>query len=298
MNIFYAQCVFHTVRSALCFAVHFDTLLNHPFKSSPAIMANISRSDLLHRQADLAHDDSRLLRDIADDVHAAARILRYKAYDFRDQGYHLRHSAWKVCSKNREEGIVDYPTDEDRRRNGDMACSASKMVDAAQNVKVALNALIEIAQGHPNFPEENSKGSVNKKGTKTDRNLDSCPPKSGDLTTTSHLPPKDPDERVKLHRQDNGAPPVNFQLIIPRREVQVTDPAAAAPPHVKEPHGEQTRAERGRPRQPWATAGRSSRVVDGRRATAKKDLARSRSPARESEGTEEPDGTDEEDLLA
>ncbi|EXJ93492.1 hypothetical protein A1O1_01884 [Capronia coronata CBS 617.96] len=116
-----------------------------------------SAPDMLHFKADFLEAQSALVQDLANDIHKAASILAYKTYDFETEADNLRKRAWEIRSaetetetKNETEINVFGKGDQNNGTDfetPDLVTTAAETIKVAQQVKLELKTLIEVACG-------------------------------------------------------------------------------------------------------------------------------------------------------
>ena len=104
-----------------------------------------SPSDLLYQEADFVKHQADLIREVGNDIHTAAGMVQYRAYDFETRAVCLRKAAWD--SKWIDDiGIAAQElVEEGQHRRSKLMEHADELMEAAQNVKIGLHKLIQIA---------------------------------------------------------------------------------------------------------------------------------------------------------
>ncbi len=104
-----------------------------------------SSSDLLYREAHFVKHQADLIREVANDIHTAAGMVQYRAYDFETRAVCLRKAAWDSKWVDDLGVAAQDMIEEDQHRHWKLVEHAAELMDAAQNVKIGLHKLIQIA---------------------------------------------------------------------------------------------------------------------------------------------------------
>ncbi|KAK5558062.1 hypothetical protein LTR46_004241 [Exophiala xenobiotica] len=104
-----------------------------------------SPSDLLYQEADFIKHQADLIREVGNDIHTAAGMVQYRAYDFETRAVCLRKAAWDAKWVDELGTAAHEMIEEDQHRRAKLMEHADELMDAAQNVKIGLHKLIQIA---------------------------------------------------------------------------------------------------------------------------------------------------------
>ncbi|KAK5462860.1 hypothetical protein LTS15_002572 [Exophiala xenobiotica] len=104
-----------------------------------------SPSDLLYQEADFIKHQAALIREVGNDIHTAAGMVQYRAYDFETRAVCLRKAAWDAKWVDELGTAAHEMIEEDQHRGAKLMEHADELMDAAQNVKIGLHKLVQIA---------------------------------------------------------------------------------------------------------------------------------------------------------